>query len=44
MVGAAYWVYAKGHAKATAALIRDLRVLTLAFTLPGIAGGPSWTT
>jgi len=39
MVGAAYWIYAGGHAKNTSERLRDLLVLTLAFTLPGIVGG-----
>ena len=41
MVGAAYWIYAKGHANDLAGRLRDLVVLTLAFTLPGIIGGAS---
>ena len=39
MVGAAYWIYAKDHAKDLNGRIKDLSVLTLAFTLPGIIGG-----
>ena len=39
MVGAAYWVYAKDHATDTNGRLRDMVVLTLAFTLPGILGG-----
>jgi hypothetical protein len=39
MMGAAYWIYAKYHAKGGAALLRDLVVLTAAFTIPGIIGG-----
>lgn len=38
MVGAAYWVYAKDHARDTAGRATDLVVLTLAFTLLGIIG------
>jgi hypothetical protein len=41
MVGAAYWIYAKDHAKDMAGRLRDIVVLTLAFTLPGIVGGAS---
>ena len=41
MVGAAYWIYAKDHAKDTAGRLTDMIVLTLAFTLPGIIGGAS---
>lgn len=41
MVGAAYWIYAKDHAKGTAGRLSDIVVLTLAFTLPGIIGGAS---
>jgi hypothetical protein len=41
MVGAAYWIYAKDHAKNMSGRLRDLVVLTLAFTLPGIIGGTS---
>jgi len=39
MVGAAYWIYAKGHASDTSGRLKDTLVLTLAFTLPGIVGG-----
>jgi zinc transporter ZupT len=39
MVGAAYWVYAREHAKGLAGRLRDMAVLTVAFTLPGIIGG-----
>jgi len=39
MVGAAYWVYAKDHARDMAGRLKDISVLTLAFTLPGIVGG-----
>ena len=41
MVGAAYWVYARDHVKDIAGRLRDIVVLTLAFTLPGIVGGAS---
>ena len=41
MVGAAYWIYAKDHAKDLMGRLRDIIVLTLAFTLPGIIGGAS---
>jgi len=39
MVGAAYWVYAKDHAKDTAGRLKDISILTLTFALPGIVGG-----
>jgi hypothetical protein len=39
MVAAAYWVYAKDHAKDTAGRLRDIVILGVAFTLPGIIGG-----
>lgn len=43
MVGAAYWVYAKQHASDTSGRIRDIIILTIAFTLPGIVvGGASY--
>jgi hypothetical protein len=41
MVGAAYWVYAKDHAKDLPGRVRDIVLLTLVFTLPGIIGGGS---
>jgi hypothetical protein len=41
MVGAAYWIYAKDHAKDMAGRLKDIVVLALAFTLPGIIGGAS---
>ncbi|MGA2198714.1 MAG: hypothetical protein ABSG45_02120 [Nitrososphaerales archaeon] len=41
MVGAAYWVYAKDHAKDMAGRMKDIVILILAFTLPGIVGGAS---
>ena len=41
MVGAAYWIYAKDHAKDLGGRARDLVILTIAFTLPGIIGGAS---
>ncbi len=41
MVGAAYWVYAKDHAKDLTGRMKDIAILTLAFTLPGIVGGAS---
>ena len=41
MVGAAYWVYAKDHAKNLGGLLRDILVLSAAFVLPGIIGGGS---
>jgi zinc transporter ZupT len=39
MVGAAYWVYARDHARDMNGRLKDLLVLTLAFALPGIIGG-----
>ncbi len=39
MVGAAYWVYARDHARDSAGRLKDVLVLTLAFALPGIIGG-----
>ena len=41
MVGAAYWIYARDHAKDAVGRLKDIVVLTLAFTLPGIVGGAS---
>jgi hypothetical protein len=41
MVGAAYWIYAKDHAKDLAGRARDIILLTLVFTIPGIIGGGS---
>jgi len=41
MVGVAYWIYAKDHAKDLGGRVRDLAILTVAFTLPGIIGGAS---
>ncbi len=41
MVGAAYWVYASDHARDANGRLKDLLVLTLAFTIPGIVGGAS---
>jgi hypothetical protein len=38
MVGAAYWIYAKGHAKSGAGLARDVLVLALVFVVPGVIG------
>jgi hypothetical protein len=38
MVGAAYWVYAKHHAKNTAGIARDILVLAVIFVLPGAVG------
>lgn len=39
MVGAAYCVYAKGHAKDLAGRTRDVLLLSAVFALPGIVGG-----
>jgi Kef-type K+ transport system membrane component KefB len=41
MVGAAYWIYAKDHAKDIAGRARDIILLVLVFTIPGIIGGGS---
>jgi hypothetical protein len=39
MIGAAYWTYARDHAKNASGVIRDMLVLTAVFTIPGIVGG-----
>jgi zinc transporter ZupT len=39
MVGAAYWLYARDHAKDAMGRARDILILTAAFVLPGIIGG-----
>jgi hypothetical protein len=39
MVGATYWGYAKNRSKNVTGLVRDILILTLVFTLPGIIGG-----
>jgi hypothetical protein len=41
IVGAAYWIYARDHAKDVLGRFEDIVILTLAFTLPGIIGGTS---
>jgi zinc transporter ZupT len=41
IVGAAYWIYARDHAKDLAGRLKDMVILTVAFTLPGIIGGAS---
>jgi len=38
MIGAAYWVYARDHAKSAVGVVRDVLVLTLVFVLPGVVG------
>ena len=38
MVGAAYWVYSRNHAKTNGALFRDILILVIAFALPGLVG------
>jgi zinc transporter ZupT len=38
MIGAAYWVYAKDHAKDLVGLVRDIAILTVVFVLPGVVG------
>ncbi len=38
MVGAAYWVYAKDHAKGTLGVAKDMILLTLVFVIPGLFG------
>lgn len=39
MIGAAYWTYARDHAKNAAGVVRDMLLLTAVFTIPGIVGG-----
>jgi heme A synthase len=39
MAGAAYLIYAKEHARRAAQLLRDILVLTLLFSVPGMIGG-----
>ena len=41
MVGATYWLYARDHAKDISGRAKDIIILALAFTLPGIIGGAS---
>jgi zinc transporter ZupT len=41
IVGAAYWIYAKDHAKDMAGRVRDVVLLVLVFTIPGIIGAGS---
>jgi hypothetical protein len=38
MVGAAYWVYSRDHAKNPAGVAKDIIALTFVFVLPGIVG------
>lgn len=38
MIGAAYLIYARDHAKNSTGLVRDVLVLTLVFILPGLIG------
>jgi len=38
MVGAAYWVYAKDHAKGFSGVTKDMMLLTLVFSIPGLFG------
>jgi hypothetical protein len=38
MVGAAYWVFSRNHAKTNVALIKDILILVVAFALPGLVG------
>jgi hypothetical protein len=38
MVGAAYWIYAKDHAKTPTGRVLDLGFLTVVFALPGVLG------
>ncbi|HUI01407.1 MAG TPA: hypothetical protein VLX56_07240 [Nitrososphaerales archaeon] len=38
MVGAAYWVYARDRAATQGGLLKDIAILTFAFSLPGIVG------
>ena len=39
MIGAAYWVYARDHAKSMTRRAKDLLLLALVFVVPGIVGG-----
>lgn len=41
MVGAAYVIYAKDHAQDLVGRLRDIIILMLVFTIPGIIGGAS---
>jgi zinc transporter ZupT len=41
MVGVAYWIYARDHARDPGGRLRDMVILALVFTLPGIIGGGS---
>jgi len=38
IIGAAYWIYARGHAKSAAGYAEDILLLTLVFVLPGVIG------
>ena len=38
IVGAAYWIYAKDHARSPAALAKDILLLAFVFVAPGIVG------
>ena len=38
MVGAAYWTYAKDHAKGFSGVTKDMVILTLVFAIPGLFG------
>ena len=38
MIGAAYWVYARDHARDATGLLRDIAILALVFILPGVIG------
>jgi hypothetical protein len=38
IIGAAYWIYAKDHAKNSAGYTKDILLLTLIFVLPGVIG------
>jgi hypothetical protein len=39
IAGAAYWIYARDHAKSAGQLLEDIVLLTLVFSVPGIIGG-----
>jgi len=39
MAGAAYWIYAKDHARGASGAIKDNLLIAAVFTIPGIIGG-----
>ena len=38
MIGAAYWVYARGHARDAYGFVKDTLLLVLVFVIPGVVG------